>query len=220
MIGEPAKIDNNIITKSHLRILETKDINGKAIEIPYFNRKDENRYLCRSLKSEVVLQGESLTFKLPPHLQNETHLAVSPIKENSHNFVKPEIVEVQSNQTIKFQNNSGAPVIVKKNFFFADITTIKDIDFVCGKVCVEPSDYTHLERPKIFSESEAGKSYTDQVVIDPDNQLNKEWKSKFRDVCEEFTDVINPNPGRYNNFFGDVDCSIDFCSTPPPSVKA
>ena len=40
LIGEPAKIDNNIITKSHLRILETKDINGKAIEIPYFNRKD------------------------------------------------------------------------------------------------------------------------------------------------------------------------------------
>ena len=103
LIGEPAKIDNNIITKSHLKILETKDSNGKAIEIPYFNRKDENRYLCRSLKSEVVLQGESLTFKLPPHLQNETHLAVSPIKENSHNFVKPEIVEVQSNQTIKFQ---------------------------------------------------------------------------------------------------------------------
>ena len=39
-------------------------------------------------------------------------------------------------------------------------------------------------------------------------------------MCQNYSDVINPNPGRYNNFYGDVDCSIDFCSSPPPSVKA
>ena len=36
------------------------------------------------------------------------------------------------------------------NFCFADITTVKDISFVCGKACVVPGDYAHLERPKIF----------------------------------------------------------------------
>ena len=45
-------------------------------------------------------------------------------------------------------------------------------------------------------------------------------EKKFQDVCEEYTDVINPNPGRYNNFYGAVDCSLDFCSTPPPSIRA
>ena len=68
--------------------------------------------------------------------------------------------------------------------------------------------------------SEATKSYTDQVVIDPDNQMPIEFKKSFRRTCEDFRDVINPNPGRYNNSYGDVDCSIDFCSTPPPSVRA
>ena len=218
LIGEPAKIDNKIITKSHLKIIETRDSNGKTVEIPYFDKKDEHRFLCRSPKSQVVLQGESLTFLLPPRLHNETHLAVSPIKENSHNFVKPEIVEVQADRTIKIQNVSRTPVFVKKNYCFADITTIKDYE--CGKVCVKPGNLSHLERPKIFTESEAGKSYTSQVVIDPDNQLSQIWKTKFKNVCEEFIDVINPNPGRYNTFYGDVDCSIDFCSTPPPSVKA
>ena len=50
--------------------------------------------------------------------------------------------------------------------------------------------------------------------------MSKEWKEVFKQVCDEFTDVINPNPGRYNNYYGDVDCSIDFYSKPPPAVKA
>ena len=88
------------------------------------------------------------------------------------------------------------------------------------KVCTDSPDKSHLEKPAIFSKSEAGKSYTDEVLIDPDDQLAKVWKERFRKACERFSDVINPNPGRYNNYYGDVDCSIDFCSTPPPSVKA
>ena len=58
------------------------------------------------------------------------------------------------------------------------------------------------------------------MKIDPDDQLAKVWKERFKRTCERFSDVINPNPGRYNNYYGDVDCTIDFCSTPPPSVKA
>ena len=67
---------------------------------------------------------------------------------------------------------------------------------------------------------EENKSYTEEVKIDPDDQLAKVWKERFKRTCERFSDVINPNPGRYNNYYGNVDCSIDFCSTPPPSVKA
>ena len=77
-----------------------------------------------------------------------------------------------------------------------------------------------MQRPLIFSKSEANKSYTNDVKIDPDDQLAKVWKERFRRTCDRYSDVINPNPGRYNNHYGNVDCKIDFCSTPPPSVKA
>ena len=50
--------------------------------------------------------------------------------------------------------------------------------------------------------------------------MTEQRKEDFKKVCDDFTDVINPNPGRYNNCYGDVDCTIDFCSSPPPSVKA
>ena len=224
LVGEPAKVDNTIITKSNLKIIETLDEFGKPVQIPYFNRNDEKRFMCKAKDTKVLLNGEIFQYKLPELFHNETYLAVSPIK-NNFNFVQPKIVEVNEDKTIDMKNESGFPVTIRKNFCFAEITKLVDIDIynnadTCAKVCTEPKDDTHLQRPKLLAEIEANKSYTDQVIIDPDNQLTEEWRTKFKKVCDDFTDVINPNPGRYNNFYGDVDCSIDFCSSPPPSVKA
>ena len=91
LIGEPGKVDNMIITKSHLKKIETKDEDGHTIDIPYFQRKDKKRFLCRAIKTETLLPGEALTYKLPPHLQTETQLALAPTRENVFNFVKPQI---------------------------------------------------------------------------------------------------------------------------------
>ena len=41
-------------------------------------------------------------------------------------------------------------------------------------------------------------NHTDKVKIDPDNQLSKEDRDDFKRLCEEFQDVIRPDPGRYN----------------------
>ena len=41
LIGEPGKIDNEIITKSTHKIIETKDVGGELVTIPYFKRRDE-----------------------------------------------------------------------------------------------------------------------------------------------------------------------------------
>ena len=218
LIGEPGKIDNQIITKSNQRIIETKDVGGKFVKIPYFKKRDESRFICRAVVAETLFPGESVSLQVPPHLQNETQVALAPTRESECSFVTPRIVAVESNQTIKITNDSQAPVRLKKNAVIADITAMKLIS--CNKICTVSEDQSHLVRPAIFSKSEVNKSYTDQVKIDPDSQLDKEWNEKFRETCERFSDVINPNPGRYNNYYGNVDCTIDFCSTPPPSIKA
>ena len=218
LIGEPGKVDNEIVTKPHLKRLETKDTNGNTIDIPYFKRTDEKRFLCRAVKNETLLPGEALVFHLPPHLVDEQALALAPTRENPSNFVQPKIVSVDEEKAVQIVNDGPTPVHVRKNSCIADITALKNVN--CEKVCVEPSDQSHLERPAIFSKSEVDKSYTDEILIDPDKQLPEGWIGKFRDTCEKFRDVINPNPGRYNNSYGNVDCSLDFCSTPPPSVKA
>ena len=61
--------------------------------------------------------------------------------------------------------------------------------------------------------------YTSDISIDPDNILDKNWKSKFKDLCSEFRDIITPRPNRYNGFYGRVDNSLQFGTQPPPMTK-
>ena len=79
------------------------------------------------------------------------------------------------------------------------------------------TDFTDLEPPPNFNPDE---DHTQDIKLDPDDQLSQGWKEKFQNVCSEFKDIFNPNPGRYNGFYGDIDCSLNFASVPPPSVRA
>ena len=110
---------------------------------------------------------------------------------------------------------------IKKNKPFADIVKIVDNSSKnsssVNKILPPSTDNFHLQRQVALKNDE---KYIDQVVIDPDDQLDIMWKNKFKDLCMEYADTINPHPGRYNGYYGEIDNSIDFISTPPPSVKA
>ena len=62
-------------------------------------------------------------------------------------------------------------------------------------------------------------AFIKDVQIDPDNQLSTEWKQKFQSLCEKYSSIITPVPGKYNGYYGHVDNSLHFSSTPAP-VKA
>ena len=61
--------------------------------------------------------------------------------------------------------------------------------------------------------------YVGDVKIDPDNILDKVWKNKFFELCEEFSDIIQYSPGTYNGRYGFVKNSIEFTSLPPPNNR-
>ena len=148
LIGEPGKIDNFIVTKSHLGKIETRDIHGQSIELPYFKRREEHRFLCRAIKSETLLPGDLITFKVPPHLHNDTQVAIAPTRETEFNFITPKIITVNSDKTIHIRNESNHPVRLKKNVAFADITAMREV--TCNKICTDTEDQSHLQRPVIF----------------------------------------------------------------------
>ena len=64
------------------------------------------------------------------------------------------------------------------------------------------------------------QSFLNEIIIDPDDQLSPRWKQRFKTVCESYSDIINPRPGKYNGFYGRIDNSINFSATPPPTVRA
>ena len=62
--------------------------------------------------------------------------------------------------------------------------------------------------------------YTSQVSIDPGGMMPKVWRSRFKSLCAEFTDIITPKPGKYNGEYGHVSTDINFSSPPPLNLKS
>ena len=59
----------------------------------------------------------------------------------------------------------------------------------------------------------------EQVSIDPDNRLSQEFKQMFTDIIRSYSDMITPIPGRYNGYYGQVNCALTLTNNPPPSLK-
>ena len=193
LVGEPGKMDNCISTVPQLKKLKTEDINGNVIFLDYAYTNNTARHVCKTSCRTVLYEGESIKYAIPTHMENEELVALSPIKETQPPWVYPTILEVKNGQ-IEIQNTSPFPVIMEKNTPFADVMKVVEINTIekanVQKIIHESSDKSHYSRPKIL---DTRADYTDQVTIDPDNQLQTCWKKAFRELCSKFSDVLNPN---------------------------
>ena len=57
------------------------------------------------------------------------------------------------------------------------------------------------------------------IQVDPDGQMTEEEKESFRQLCRDYSSIITPRPGRYNNHAGHVDNTINFVEKPAPNQK-
>ena len=73
----------------------------------------------KNAKIMVMQAGEMLVYKLPPHLQTQTQVAISPIRDKQPSWVTPKILGV-SDGMINIQNETPFPVKLNKNEAFAD----------------------------------------------------------------------------------------------------
>ena len=219
LIGEPGKKDNKIVTIPYLKRIKTEDINGNVTFIDYSTKSNASRHICKLKIRTTLFQGEQLRYRLPRELEDETEIAINQVKGTTIPWIEPQVLSVKDG-FIDIYNNTPHPVVIHKNTEFADLVKLNKVNlqqFVANKVIADTEDSAHFERPDILKKK---ISYINEVSIDPDKQLSVGWRDKFKSLCIEYSDTINPNPGRYNGYFGNVDNSIDFLSTPPPSVKA
>ena len=103
------------------------------------------------------------------------------------------------------------------NWLAQGISREKSNDLLCKVYDTNRTDFSDLMPPPNLNLKEC---HIQDIVLDPDDQLDETSKAMFYETCSNFRDVINPRPGRYNGYYGDVDCSINFASHPPPSVRA
>ena len=104
-----------------------------------------------------------------------------------------------------------------RNIYGIDEETAKEkLESINRVYDPDSQDVTKYIMPNVLPDT---KDYTNDIELDPDNQLSEQERETFRLISKEFGDVITPHPARYNGSFGMVDTAIDFASTPPVSNK-
>ena len=225
LIREPAKIDNEIVTILHRRLVEVTNVKGARIKLPYNAREQEKKvFHCKSMCNEVVYPSASISIQLPYSLSSNKFVSITPKNNIKHNWIQPAIVPVDNDGNIKVVNSSDKPAVISKLEHFADVIPCYEVetDISLGNTMHSNKIYDlGMDNLNHFTAQKSDNcSYLNDISIDPDNVLSAKWKNTFASICEKFSHIITPRPGRYNGFFGRVDNSINFATKPPPSIKA
>ena len=227
LLGEPAKIDNEIVTIPHKQLVEVTNSKGVRIQLPYNTKRDSSDgkvFHCKSVCQELLYPKMSLKIKMPCHLSHVKSVAVTPKNSRKHKWLQPQVLDISNEGFINITNSSDETVLISKLEHFADATPCCEVDAIEQSNTTDGVNKTYELGFKnidhLLAQPPDNGDYLHEISIDPDNILSDEWKNKFASICKRFSHLITPKPGRYNGFFGRVDNSINFATQPPPSIKA
>ena len=118
---------------------------------------------------------------------------------------------------------SWAPVTLKRGKGFGELRLVrrmKTSQLKEAEVKAVMDTYPDQNQYKARTDKKLlNQKHTDKVVLDPDNVLSQEFRDEFRRLLDEYSDVIRPEPGRYNGHYGYMNNRINFASRPAPNKK-
>ena len=219
LVGQPGKIDNQIVCFPHISNIQFRGQNGQSYKVSYplRNNKDINLHdVVKVSCSQTLYPGDALVYKLPNQFCTQKKVLVTH-RPHQVSWVEPRVLDIHDG-CVSIENNSKQTIYLRKHDHIADIKTVRQISFpsAVNKVLAPTENYEHFEPYEDWNYEE---SFINDVTIDPDNTLSQDWKDKFRDLCAEFSDIINYRPAKYNSYYGEIDNSIDFATIPPPTKK-
>ena len=217
LMGEPGKRDNALWTKaSESRVYLNLD--GVEHSTPYYRPGGgKDRYgVMRVNKSMTIEPGDSVNVEVPSDLQHATEVVVNARRTDKQWF-EPRVRRVVRGR-VNIKNITDKVVRLTRGKPFAELRLAEEEMIpTIKRVIYEDDDNFRYER--FAKKREPGVSYLSECQVDPDNIMPGEWKLKFKKLLEEFDEVIDPAPGKYNGCYGDSDTVINFCDVPPPIEK-
>ena len=198
LIGEPGKLYNNILTDPTKRLISTRNVNGQRVSFPYHKQPTitQSSFLVRSNLDEVIYPNDYVSVPVPAMFSESQTLFFTPRRHLSSNAPSSQVCKVTEGQ-VKLYNKSDCPILVKKRSHYGDI--FSDVAVTPVKSS-RPPNHNLQTKSKDNPSPAASPSYVSDTKVDPDNMLDSAWKSHFSDMLHQFSDIINPNPGQYNNF--------------------
>ena len=217
LIGEPGKRDCHIHTNATTREI-TIHFQNRDYLFPYLEPKQPCSQVARVQTATFVSPGKKNAYKwkVPEELAKQKHLHLQPRSQDVQWF-EPGVYHVQHG-VISLQNVTGDEIGLRRNAVFAEVRLVEELE-------VAEIRKVHNSYPDQFQYASSRDKklkelhYVDKVKIDPDNILTEEEKQAFRQVCEDYKDIIRPEPGRYNGKSGSINNRINFHSRPAPNKR-
>ena len=137
-----------------MRKIRTDDINGRQVFLDYSNFHEKFRHLCKAKCSQILFSGDSLNYELPQELQEESYIAIAPVRESHQTWIKPSILEVDEGR-VRFVNETLTPIVINKDMIFADAVKTRvfnaDGKAVINKIIEKTEDTSRFIRPEILN---------------------------------------------------------------------
>ena len=202
LIGQPAKIDNQIVTIPHKQQVSFRDIHGKDHICRTVTKAGSSKVpaeVVRCMEKMTLYPGDTFRFKVPEKFQ-KNRVVFSPRKPLLEIGFTPKVLKLTKDRHIEIVNDTDCLANWKKDTHIGDLREA----LTCEEARIAKL-YTYDEKdfsPTVPSEG-VKESFTQDIVLDPDNRLDEKWKTKFKSLCEKYTDIIQYKPGIYNGNAGE-----------------
>ena len=176
---------------------------------PYIEQITDNNSLIFSQlrKHDDIRPIEPTSVERRSHSTVHSNVDLRPVVPNS--VERRSLSTVHENVVIpmkKLNQSSGIQCALNKDN--KNIRKIYDLN----ESAMKQFEFPHIDRI-------SDVNTLDQVSIDPDNRLSVAQKSIFADILHSYNDIITEVPGRYNGYYGQVNCTLTLTGNPPPSIK-
>ena len=225
LLGQPGLVDAKMYHIPDESMIYKK-VGGEVISTPYFKRGagSANYMVARVNKLTTVQPGDFLSIEINPEMQQHDQLIITPRKGDEEWFDYRIRKIVDGRLAVK--NTSNKMVTLRRKKPFAEIRAViieendNDENSEQGEPFVRKVMEGYDDHIKYVSFAKPTREKEDplkKVQIDPDNQMPAEWREKFWEITRKFQKILDPAPGKYNNYYGVSDTSINFVSRPPPT---
>lgn len=219
LAGTPFMRDNDLvldIPKSRIVVSNKHIISYKEKRIlqtaPQVRRTQS--FLLRAHEKSIVFPGDYVEIRAPHGVQEEIQIAVEPrCDSDTPSWPAPGLTSIVSGR-IRIPNMTSTPISLRKNQHVAQICYIYEPTAIPESTMDSTAPKTDHPRP-----SPLLSPHSNEVIIDPDNQLSATDKKAFITLNTEYDGVFNPSFDKYNDASGRIRASINMGPVEPPPQK-
>ena len=167
---------------------------------------------------KIVYPGDSLVYKLQTGLSHTRRVCFQPRTLLQSYGLPPSILKVSKHGEISILNSTSSTWNLRKGVHLADLrAVITHQEALVNKLyTIDDNEYeAYVPRRDV----DKSLDFTDDVIIDPDERMDKHTRKEFEMLCKEYKDIIRYDPGTYNGAYGFVKNTIEFTEIPPPNNR-